>query len=57
MGRLAKAKIDEIEKLRKEGYTQKEVAEKVRVHPRTIRKYDPLHQQRSEDRLVEKRLC
>ena len=56
MGRLTKAKIDEIDKLRKEGYTQKEVAEKVRVHPRTIRKYDPLRQDRSEERSVENRL-
>lgn len=44
MGRLTKAKADEIEKLRKEGYTQKEVAEKVGVHLRTVRKYDPLRE-------------
>lgn len=42
MGRLAKAKIDEISKLRKQGYTQKETAERVKVHLRTVRKYDPL---------------
>jgi len=42
MGRLSKGKIDEIGKLRQEGYTQKETAEKVKVHLRTVRKYDPL---------------
>jgi len=42
MGRLTKAKIDEICKLREEGYTQKETAEKAKVHLRTVRKYDPL---------------
>jgi hypothetical protein len=42
MGRLTKAKIDEISKLRKERYTQKETAERVKVHLRTVRKYDPL---------------
>lgn len=44
MGRLVKTKIDQIAKLRQEGYTQKEVAQRLHVHPRTIRKYDPLHQ-------------
>jgi len=42
MGRLTKAKVDEIRKLRQEGYTQKETAEKAKVHLRTVRKYDPL---------------
>jgi len=42
MGRLTKAKIDAISKLRQQGYTQKETAEKVEVHLRTVRKYDPL---------------
>lgn len=42
MGRLTKAKIDEIGKLRGQGYTQKETAEKAKVHLRTVRKYDPL---------------
>lgn len=42
MGRLAKAKTDEISKLRQQGFTQKETAEKVKVHLRTVRKYDPL---------------
>ena len=56
MGRLIKAKIDEIAKLRKEEYTQKETAEKVGVHPRTVRKYDPLRQDRAEKRSVENRL-
>ena len=46
MGRLTKAKIDEIAKLRQEGYTQKETAEKVGVHLRTVRKYDPLSEQK-----------
>jgi len=44
MGRLTKTKVDEIEKLRREGYTQKETAEKVKVHLRTVRKYDPLRE-------------
>ena len=41
MGRLTKKKIDQIRKLRKQDYTQKEVAENVGVHVRTVRKYDP----------------
>ena len=58
MGRLTKAKINEIAKLREQGFTQKETAEKVKVHLRTVRKYDPLHQskprggQSVEDRLA-----
>lgn len=58
MGRLAKAQTDEIAKLRQEGYTQKEIAEKLHVHPRTVRKYDPSHeirqrgQRSTEDRLA-----
>lgn len=46
MGRLTKAKIDQIAKLRQQGYTQREAAEKVKVHLRTVRKYDPLREQR-----------
>jgi len=46
MGRLTKAKIDEVVKLRQQGYTQTETAEKVKVHLRTVRKYDPLREQR-----------
>jgi len=46
MGRLTKKKIDEIAKLRQEGYTQKETAEKAKVHLRTVRKYDPFKQKR-----------
>ena len=46
MGRLTKAKIDEIIKLRKQAYTQKETAEKAKVHLRTVRKYDPLRVQK-----------
>jgi len=42
MGKLTKAKIDEITRLRQEGYTQKEIAKKAKVHLRTVRKYDPL---------------
>lgn len=56
MGKLTKAQIDEIAKLRKEGYTQKEVAERLHVHPRTVRKYDPSRHDRSEERSVENRL-
>ncbi len=44
MGRLTKAKIDQIRKLRKDGYTQKETAEKVDVCLRTVRKYDPIRE-------------
>ena len=46
MDRLTKKKIDEIAKLRQEGYTQKEIAEKAKVHLRTVRKYDPLREQK-----------
>lgn len=55
MGRLAKAKIDEISKLRRQGYTQKETAERVKVHLRTVRKYDPLKPKptREQDREIE----
>ena len=57
MGRLTKAKIDEIAKLREKGYTQKEVAQRAGVHMRTVRKYDPLYQARPSDhRLTEDRL-
>jgi len=42
MGRLRKAKVDEIVRLRSEGYTQKETAEKAKVNLKTVRKYDPL---------------
>ena len=57
MGRLTKAKIDEIAKLREKGYTQKEVAQRVGVHVRTVRNYDPLHQARpSKRRSVEDKL-
>ena len=41
MGRLTKGKIDKIINLRNEGYTQKEVAQKVGVDIKTVRKYDP----------------
>ena len=42
MGRLTKKKADQIANLRKQAYTQKEVAEKLGVHVRTVRKYDPI---------------
>ena len=42
MGRLSKAKIDQIHKLRRKGYLQKEVAEKVGVNVKTVKTYDPL---------------
>ena len=41
MGRLLKSKIDQIVSLRKQGYCQKEIAEKLDVHIKTVRKYDP----------------
>ena len=47
MGRLTKTKVDEIVKLRKQNYTQKEAAEKLGIHVRTVRKYDPLREQKS----------
>jgi DNA-binding CsgD family transcriptional regulator len=49
MGRLTKAKIDQIAKLRKEGYTQQETAQKTGVHVRTIRKYDVTRSQKELD--------
>ncbi len=56
MGRLTKAKIDAIVKSRKAGYTQRETAEKEKVHIRTVRKYDPLHQARPKKRSIEDRV-
>ena len=41
MGRLTKKKVDQITKLRGEGHTQNEVASKVGVCLKTVRKYDP----------------
>lgn len=41
MGRLLKSKVDQIVGLRKQGYCQKEIAEKLGVHIKTVRKYDP----------------
>ena len=41
MGRLFKARIDAIKELSKEGYLQREIAEKLGVHIRTVRKYAP----------------
>jgi transcription initiation factor TFIIIB Brf1 subunit/transcription initiation factor TFIIB len=48
MGRITKEKIDQIGKLRKEGYCQKEIAQKVGVSVRTVRKYDPTRKSKSE---------
>ncbi len=48
MGRITKAKIDQIGKLRTEGYCQKEIAQKVGVHVRTVRKYDPTRKCKAE---------
>ena len=57
MGRITKAKIDQIGKLRQEGYCQKEIAQKVGVHVRTVRKYDPTRKSTSGRRYpVEERL-
>ena len=41
MGRIPKAKIDEIKRFYQEGYTKKEVAEKVGVSRGTVAKYTP----------------
>jgi len=51
MGRITKAKIDQIASLRKEGYTQGETADKVGVNLRTVRKYDPLRQQKKMEKI------
>jgi len=57
MGRLTKAARDEIGKLRREGFTQNEVAERLKVHVRTVRKYDPLHKAKPHaQHAVEERL-
>lgn len=47
MGRLSKVKVDEIKKLRREGYTQEETAIKVGVHVRTVMKHDLLKEQKA----------
>ncbi len=47
MGRLQKSIVDKIVKLRKEGYTQSETAEKVGVHLKSVQKYDPLRRSAS----------
>jgi len=43
MGRLSKAKIDQIQRLRKKGFLQKEVAETMGVNIKTVRTYDLLY--------------
>jgi hypothetical protein len=55
MGRLTKAKIDQIAILRKEGYTQQEVAQKIGVHVRTVRKYDVTSTQNGLDNKIASR--
>ncbi len=47
MGRLQKSVVDKIAKLRREGYTQAETAERVGVHLKSVQKYDPLRQSAS----------
>ncbi len=41
MGRLSKNQTDQVAKLRKEGYLQKEIGQKLGINIRTVRKYDP----------------
>ena len=50
MGRLSKVKIDRIQKLRKKGYLQKEIAEMLGINIKTVRTYDPLRMT-SKDRV------
>jgi len=42
MGRISTARIEQIGKLRRKGYLQKEVADKLGLDVKTVRKYDPL---------------
>ena len=49
MGRLSKAKIDQIAKLRNEGLLQREVAEELRINIKTVGKYDPLKEETAPD--------
>jgi ribosomal protein S27AE len=42
MGRVRKSVVDKIVRLRKQGYTQVEAAEKAGVHLKTVQKHDPL---------------
>ena len=53
MGRLTKEQIDQIATLRNQGYCQKEIAEKLKVHLRTVRKYDPTSRSRVSKYRVE----
>lgn len=46
MGRLRKSVVDRIIRLRKQGYTQLETAEKTGVHLKTVQKHDPLRKSR-----------
>jgi hypothetical protein len=49
MGRLQKAVIDKIVKLRKDGFTQVEIADKLKVHIKSVQKYDPLRRPKRKD--------
>ena len=48
MPRLPKKKLDAIKKVRLEGYTQKETAERVGVDIKTVKAHDPLRSERKE---------
>jgi ribosomal protein S27AE len=49
MGRLRKSVVDRIVRLRKQGYTQVEVAEKAGIHLKTVQKHDPLRRSRKTE--------
>jgi len=46
MGRTSIAKQKKIERFRNQGFTQQEVVKKLRLDIRTVRKYDPLREQK-----------
>lgn len=48
MGKLRKTKIDSIIRLRKQGYTQAETAERVGVHVKTVQRHDPLRRSKNQ---------
>ena|SRR3989304_6661123 len=50
MGRLRKSVVDTIVRLRKQGFTQAEVAEKTKVHLKSVQKYDPLRNSNNQVR-------
>jgi len=47
MGKTSRAKQKKIERLRNDGFTQQEVAGKLGLDVRTVRKYDPLREKKS----------